>query len=584
MSARPLTAKQAVVKVRTLVRKGAVSDALKICNTALSSAPENESLLAEVDKIRAHPRAKAGSVHVQADLVKVLALHRSGRHEELVPLAQKLAPHYPQYPFVPELLGEALHKLDEYNKSAGAYKVAVLLNPGKIETNKPLGITLCKAMRHKEAEEALSIFLRSFPDDTQALSMRGNALSWMSRHEEALRDFDRATELDPDYIGAHFDRGRALIAYGQKSEAITAMETVLRLKPDHGQAHMSLSGLKKYGGADDPHLMQMETLFDSPDMPASEKAGLGFALAKAHDDLGDVDRAFQCLAEGNRLRREMLSYQDESNAQFFSTIRSTFTEKMAPHMDTLPSGDALGELPHQPVFILGMPRSGTTLTEQILASHSQVFGAGELIALRRILPPILESIAGGSDTPLVEHLKKIRSAYGAVLESFGSATPIITDKMPSNFYWIGFIRLAIPEAKIIHLRRDPVATCWSNYRQYFGADGVGYVYDLQDIARFHRRHNELMSHWREVFPDSIYELDYDRLTEDQEGETRALLAHCGLEFEEGCLDFHKTARSVHTASHTQVREKMYRGSSQEWRRYEQHLGPLLEELAPILEG
>jgi hypothetical protein len=223
-----------------------------------------------------------------------------------------------------------------------------------------------------------------------------------------------------------------------------------------------------------------------------------------------------------------------------------------------------------------MPRSGTTLVEQILASHSQVHGAGELATASRILTPYLDAFAASSEPGIdARDFAHIGEEYLRELDHLAGDAPVVTDKMPGNFRWIGFLLMALPGARIINVRRNPAATCWSMYRQPFRN---GFTNDLADLGVYYGLYEELMSFWRDAVGDRIYDLDYETLTENQEQETRKLLEYCGLAWEDTCLEFHTTRRAVRTPSGSQVRKKMYTGSSEAWRRYEAHLGPLLSSL------
>ena len=224
-----------------------------------------------------------------------------------------------------------------------------------------------------------------------------------------------------------------------------------------------------------------------------------------------------------------------------------------------------------------MPRSGTTLAEQILASHSQVYGAGEMEAMNKAIHAEFNPDGRGYRFALSEDaLAGIRRRYLASLAGLKTSRPVVIDKMPLNFRWLGFILEAIPEARIVNLARDPIAVCWSIFKTYFPTSGLGFAYDLTDLAAYYRMHEDLMAFWRQRYPGRIFDLNYERLTEDQEGQTRALLDYCGLAWEDACFDFHLTERTVRTASATQVRRKMYRGSSNAWKSYETHLRPLIQ--------
>jgi hypothetical protein len=236
------------------------------------------------------------------------------------------------------------------------------------------------------------------------------------------------------------------------------------------------------------------------------------------------------------------------------------------------SHDPAGVAP-RPIFIVGMPRSGTTLVEQILASHSQVHGGGEL----RLLFDAIEAAGWQSGPPEPDRLRSVRESYLSGLAGLDSAGPYVTDKMPGNFWWVGFILSALPEARVINVRRDARATCWSIFKSFFPGE-VRYAYDLRETAAHYRIYADLMKFWHERFPGKIHDIVYEDLIDNQEAETRRLLDYAGLGWEKDCLDFHRTQRAVLTASAAQVRRRLYRGTSQEWRRYEQQLQPLIELL------
>ena len=237
-------------------------------------------------------------------------------------------------------------------------------------------------------------------------------------------------------------------------------------------------------------------------------------------------------------------------------------------------GKSVEAASHKPIFILGMPRSGTTIVEQIISSHSQVHGAGELLILHRLAVPL----DLGEQPINSDNILKLRKAYLNELGKVSAGSNFVTDKMPQNFQYIGLILKALPEAKIIHVQRDPAATCWSNFRYFFSAGGLGYAHNLDDLSQYYKLYVELMDFWSEKYPDSFYQIDYEYLTENQEAETRRLIDYLELDWEDSLLNFHNSGRHIATASSNQIRKKMYINSSLEWKKYETHLHQLAIDL------
>ncbi|MDX1563197.1 MAG: sulfotransferase, partial [Gammaproteobacteria bacterium] len=377
-------------------------------------------------------------------------------------------------------------------------------------------------------------------------------------------------QISPDYAEAHNNLGTALTHLGMLDDAIASYGRALEIRPDYAEAHRNLSDLSRYR-PDDAHLDRMLALLGRDDLPARDRMLLCFAVGKAYGDVGDHDKAFAYLSSGNRLRKEQLNYSIAPTRDAFASIMSVFSGAL-PRLNVAEESEAKGL--RQPIFIVGMPRSGTTLVEQILASHSKIHGAGEL----RLLDQAVNATEWDSAPPSKAQLSAIRESYLGGLAAIGDAKPYLTDKMPFNFLWIGFIVTAIPEAKIVHVERDARATCWSNFKHFFVDRRTGFTNDLRDVAEYYVMYAKLMSFWEQKFPSRIYNLSYESLTEHQEEQTRKLLEHIGLEWEPQCLEFHKTRRAVSTASSTQVRQKIYRGSSDEWRHYRRHLEPMIEAL------
>ena len=336
--------------------------------------------------------------------------------------------------------------------------------------------------------------------------------------------------------------------------------------------------MRRFSG-DDRYFAQMLQLAETINaLGTEEQIDLHFALGKAFADVGDHQRSFEHLLRGNALKRQQITYDEEKTLQRLERIRGVFTAEV------LHDKSGLGCPSAAPIFIVGMPRSGTTLIEQILASHPQVFGAGELREMANLAGRI-----GGADAAAFpeavqglsgEDLRGIGEQYVQTVRRLAPDAERIADKMPSNFNLAGLIHLVLPNARIIHARRDPRDTAFSCFSLLFSGT-LEFTYDLAELGRYYRAYLELMAHWREALPQEVMlEVQYEDVVGDLEREARRIIAHCDLEWDDACLSFYKTERSVRTASATQVRQPIYQTSIGRWRRHEAQLQPLLRELPP----
>jgi Sulfotransferase family len=313
---------------------------------------------------------------------------------------------------------------------------------------------------------------------------------------------------------------------------------------------------------------------EAEEMPEQQRMQLHFALGKAYDDLDRGDDAFAHMQAGNRLKRQTAGYEEARSLNFFERIKTAFSADFTAKAHK-------GYADAAPIFVIGMPRSGTTLVEQIISSHPSVGAAGEISALNdavRTLGAFPDAIGHASD----EALSRAAEKYVRKLRTYAPDAAYVTDKAPSNFYLIGFIHLALPDAKIVHVMRDPVDTCLSCYSKLF-TRGQGYSYDLAELGRYYRAYNDLMRHWRDVLPEGrVLDVRYEDVVADIEGQAQRLLSHCGLAWDDRVLSFHQSARTVSTASASQVRRPIYASSVARWRRYEAHLAPLIDTLGDLV--
>ena len=392
----------------------------------------------------------------------------------------------------------------------------------------------------------------------------------MKKLEDQAAAHRRTLCLTPAEDAAWHTLGLMELHLGRAGVAENCLRRSLRLSPANAGAYHSLSSAITFQPGDGA-IASMEKLERHQALlPAEGRAALAFALAKAYTDCGDPGRAFEKLLSGNKEKRSLTDYREAHTLALFDLLRD-LSPRVFP-----PAGSQDG-----PIFIVGMPRSGSTLLEQILASHPKVSGAGEINLFGASVQAVLrgrrfpDSIAEFSDSDFAE----IGSLYRQGLTRLADPGHRVINKLPENFLFLGLIRRALPDARLIHARRDPLDTCLSCFAQLF-TFGQPYSYDLGELGRYYRRYAELMAHWRRLLPaESLIEIDYEALVADQEGETGRLLAFCGLPWDEACLSFHKTERPVLTGSVTQVRRPIYRGSVGKWRPPAEWIKPLTDELA-----
>ena len=442
------------------------------------------------------------------------------------------------------------------------------------------GIALQKAGKLLGAAQVYSRLLQEDDRNADAWHLLGTVEIGRGNFDAAENLIAKAMALQPDNAIFHHNLAYVLGTQSRTEEAEASYRRAIALDPDYAEAHFNLAqSIRAKPG--DPLIASLERLLAKPGLTASARCFLSFAAGKVYDDLGDHDRAFGHFLEGNRAK----------GARPNPAYSSAYLERI---LETCGRGLPAGRpepRPGQadPVFIVGMPRSGTSLVEQVLASHPAVFGAGELPYVDRIAEALGAHCQGAAAYPecLPAVPEPVLAGFAASYrkESLASAAgaSVVTDKAPLNFRHLGLITLLFPGARIVHCRRDPLDTCLSCFFQNF-ARGQEYSFDLAELGRFYRDYRRMMAAWAEVLPIEIFELDYEELVADLEGVGRRLLAHCGLDWHPDCGRFFETRRPVLTASRVQVRRPLYSSSIGKWRRYQGHLGPLIEALGLYAKG
>ena len=600
-----LSVDKALLKARSHVKRGEIAKAETLYQMVLKAFPSNKKAKQGLASLKNFPKTPAKLSVSKEAIEQLVRIYNTGRLELVIEKAQKLTKVYPEEFMVWNLLGAANAGLGKVVEASQAFKRVIEINPKFADGHNNFGLACQQLGRREEAIKAFTIALKLNPNYARAYNNLGNTLKEIGNLEEAIKVYKKALSLEPNYAAGYNNLGNTLKDQGKLGEAITAFNKALHLqdtnaatynnigltlkdqgklekaeesfkkalslKSDYAKAHRNLSTLVKYKPGNS-QIKSVEQLLKRAETNDGDKCRLHYAAAKMKEDIGALEEAFKHFVAGGALRKKLLSYDLKQDEELFSEIKAT-----ADGYESLNLQLAGEQINSTPIFILGMPRSGTTLIEQILSCHSKVKAAGELIFLDRYAGKLcrgLQDITPGA-------LLKVRHHYLQELGKIARGNLFVTDKMPQNFLYLGLIFKALPEAKIIHLKRDPAATCWSNFKHYFSASGLGFSNDLSDTVGYFKLYNDLMKFWDRKYCGRFYHLNYDNLTNEQEIETKKLISFLDIGWEDACLSPHSNKRSVRTASQLQVRKKVYKGSSDVWRKFEPYLDGIFDKLPEL---
>lgn len=508
------------------------------------------------------------------------ALRMLGRLKEAEAVLRHAIVLRPDYADAHNNLGNVLRDMGRAADAEAAHRRALALRPDDLAAQLNLAVVLRdqgKLEMGAALEAAMSAqrVLDSEPENALAANVLGMTSAAAGRSNEAIDAFRRAA-AKPGYIDPWLNLGNVLKELGRFEDALAAFDRAREIAPRAGAPLQAIAQVKTFRNDDDPHLAALQALErDLPSLPTLDRLYVHFALGKACQDLGRADAAFAHWQAGAALKRQTAPYdQTRALAQFERTKRTFDAAFMAQAR--------VGFADPAPIFVIGMPRSGTTLVEQIIASHPAVGAAGEITAMNDVVgalgafPRALRTLDDGA-------FSRAGEAYARRLRAYAPGAAHVTDKTPSNMYLVGVIHFALPEAKILHVARDPVDTCLSCYSTLF-TRGQRHTYDLAELGRHYRAYHDLMLHWADVLPAGrMLRVQYEEVVGDMEGQARRMLAHCGLTWDERVLAFHENGRAVGTASARQVRQPIYSTSVAKWRRYRAHLQPLLAALGDLAD-
>ncbi len=476
------------------------------------------------------------------------------------------------------LLADIGLQLEMFDDAVKLLRRCLDLAPDYHQARNNFANALAKTGQFETALQEIAALEAAEPENLAHPVLAASILVNVGEYEQAITRYERALERAPHHAGLQMSYGHALKTLGRQADCIAAYRNAIAADPSLGEAWFSLANLKTFRFEDD-EIRKMQHLAASDKLTPRDEFHLDFALGKALEDTGDHDGSFAAYARGNEIKRARSGYDADANTEAMHAIAACCTA------ERLQSRQGYGHPAPDPIFIVGLPRSGSTLLEQILASHSQVDGTMELPHI----PHFVRRLAGQKN-------RSDPSKYPGVLwelerdqcrdlgQEFLDAAriqrrgaPFFIDKLPNNFAHIGLIHLILPNARIIDARRHPMATCFSAFKQLFAA-GQEFTYSLEDIGRYYHDYTELMQHWERVLPGRVLRVDYESVIDDLETQVRRLLHYCGLPFEPACLQYHQNRRAVRTASSEQVRQPIYRDAVAQWRHFDEHLAPLRSAL------
>lgn len=499
-----------------------------------------------------------------------------GQLDDAVASLQQALANKPDYADAHYNLGIVFKEMGRLDDAVASYQEAVSLRPEFAMARNNLGNVFHMMGRLDEAVSCYQGVLAIDPEIAETHYNLGNAFKDLGRLDEAIAHYHKALAITPDYGDAWNNLGNSLQALGRLDDAVDSFRKALAAKPELAEAHRQIAIIRKFSEIDSD-VTAMETAFARSGVSDDQRMHLAFGLGKIHEDMGEFDKAFEFYATANALKRATFEFSIDNMEAIFNNLKALFSKDLFDQFHGAGSSD------ETPIFILGMPRSGTSLFEQILAGHPQIHGAGELYDLQRVINGNFGTIGDAAFADAVTQsdigrLSRLGDDYVAAIRSGSGGAKFITDKMPNNFQLIGMIKLMLPNAKIIHCRRDPMDTCLSIFKNLFTANGHYYAYDQSELGRYYGLYLDLMDHWRDILPGFVFDVDYEAVIEDQETQTRAMLDYCGVDWDDACLDFHKLDRPVYTASAAQVRRPIYKDAVKSSEKFEGWLKPLGDAL------
>ena len=486
------------------------------------------------------------------EVQKILNLFNFGDYNNVIRKSLRLLRKNPNYTNLYNIIGISYQKKRMYDEAKKSYLKGLDADPNSLDLTLNLGNLLKYENKYDEAEKCYKKILDNNPKHLMALLNYGNLKNVLNKFEDSLSLYNKALEVDNNNFTTHFNKAFLLQTIGKFEEATLHAKKSLELKPDFTPADNLLSRMIDYKN-DNWHLDSMITKNNNTNLSPNNKWNLLFSLALAYEKLGDSKKSIILLTQANAIKRKSMNFNIKQEIDQIKVIKNIF--KDLNFNDFKVNNLSKNNM----IFILGMPRSGSTLIEQIISSHPDVYGAGELPELQRIIKQdILKNFNFNNFSDI--NFNDLASQYAKFVSYFKSNKNYITDKNPSNFLWIGFIKIMFPNAKIIHTYREPKDNCLSIFKNLFPGNDMAWCYDQKELGEYYNLYEDLMHFWNKLLPNFIHNIKYENLIEDQESEIRKLISACGLEWNTNCLNSHQNNKPIRTLSISQARQKIYRTS------------------------
>ena len=501
--------------------------------------------------------------NLQKEIDLVSKFYKSKKFAKAEKLCKKLIIKHSNVDLLYNILGLILTEEKKIDEAIDSYKKGIEINPNSaIMYNNIAGLYKNK----RNFEEAKKLYQKgillnkSIPDIHNNL---GNLHKLTNEYEKAKQCYLKSIEIDPNYSIGYYNLGIICKSLGDKVGATENLKKAIKLNQNLFNAHRALSQITKYK-KNILHLNEIKLIYNNDKIKKKDKVELIFALAKAYDDLEDYKKAFSLYNEANKLKKNDLNFSLSNEIKEFNEIKKIFNKNF------INSFESLGNISRTPIFILGMPRSGTTLVEQIISNHPKVFGGDEL----NFFPELINKyFLNTKNLSKINNkiIKNFSSDYLNELKNISMNLEKVTDKLPINFKWIGLIKILFPNAIVIHCKRNPKDVCFSIYKNFFTNKELGFSYDLEDIIKFYNMYEDLMNHWKLVMPNFIYDINYEKIINNANFEIKNIINICNLPWDNHCLKFYENKRAIKTASDTQARSQLYSSSINIWKNYEVYL-------------